>query len=184
MNIFKKVRSIWRLIRRLWQREIWESIEDYKELYKISNKGRVKSFHGRKVRILRPGLNNNGYRLVSLYKKGEKKTYKISILVYDHFGKNKRHGHKLQVDHISGIKTDDWIGNLQLLTNRENTSKGYIQNGGISSKYSGVGRHKLTKKWESYIRINGVKEHLGLFKDEFDAHLAYQGALKEINEER
>lgn len=49
-----------------------------------------------------------------------------------------------------------------------------------SSKYKGVAWHKLTKKWVAQIGIDNHKKYLGLFKKEYDAHLAYQKALGEI----
>jgi uncharacterized protein YebE (UPF0316 family) len=49
-----------------------------------------------------------------------------------------------------------------------------------SSQYKGVSWCKSNNKWRAYIRIDGKRRHLGLFPEEYDAHLAYQKALKEI----
>jgi hypothetical protein len=49
-----------------------------------------------------------------------------------------------------------------------------------SSKYKGVYWNKKEKKWQSMITINKKLKHLGWFKNEFDAHLAYENKLKEI----
>ena len=162
-------------------KEVWKPIEGYEGLYEISNYGEVKSFYGKKERILKYGIDSGGYSFVNLFKNGKVKTYQVSHLVWDHFGDRSRNGRKLQVDHINNNKQKNWIINLQLLTNRENTSKGYIQNGGTSSQYIGVSWSKCAKKWVAQILTDGKRKYLGLFKNEHQAHLAYQNALKGIN---
>jgi hypothetical protein len=49
-----------------------------------------------------------------------------------------------------------------------------------SSNYKGVCWSKLDKKWKSYIQINSNRIHLGYFKTEEEAHLAYQLKLKTL----
>jgi len=49
-----------------------------------------------------------------------------------------------------------------------------------TSKHKGVCWHKQGKKWTAFIRINRKTIHLGSFENEYDAHLAYQKALKDI----
>ena len=49
-----------------------------------------------------------------------------------------------------------------------------------TSEYKGVYFHKASNKWQSQIRINGKRKHLGCFKTELEAHNAYQNALKDI----
>ena len=161
-------------------KEIWKPIENYEGLYKISNLGRVKSLRRkgkRKNTIMDGGFDNYGYRHITLCKNGKGKTRKISLLVWDTFGEGKRNGYKLQVDHIDGNRRKDWIINLQLLTCRQNTIKGHIQNGKKISKYIGVCWHKKNKKWMTQIYINGKRKNLGYFKNEYNAHLKYKEAL-------
>lgn len=85
---------------------------------------------------------------------------------------------RLVIDHINNIKTDNRVENLQLLTNRDNCSKG--KKGKYSSKYTGVCWSKMDKKWKSQIDINRININLGLFKTELEAHEAYQNKLSEI----
>jgi hypothetical protein len=65
---------------------------------------------------------------------------------------------------------------LQLITNRENSSKDK-KNG--TSQYTGVSWNKSRNKWRVYININNKNKYLGLFTDEYEAHLVYQKALNE-----
>ena len=72
--------------------EEWKDIKGYEGYYKISNLGRVKSLYRvvRKKngctmtvypRILRSGVNSNGYLDVSLLKDAHSKTFLVHILV-------------------------------------------------------------------------------------------------------
>lgn len=157
--------------------EVFKSIKDYEGLYKVSDFGLVKSKDGI---ILKNRIDKDGYLRVNLRKNGKMKTYMISHLVWDHFGDRPRNGHALQVDHIKE-KWNNRIDNLQLLTNRQNVSKGFIQNGKKTSKYTGVCWGKDKNKWIVAIRENNKKIYLGSFKDEHKAHLVYQEKLGGIS---
>lgn len=160
--------------------EEWKPIKDFEGLYEISNYGRVKSVikrYGNMDIVLKLSKLVTGYYFATLYKDKKPKSIKISLLVWDHFGDKPRNGRTLQVDHKDNIKTHDWIWNLQLLSQRDNISKGFKCKK-TSSKYTGVDKNH--NKWRASIGINGRKRHLGLFENEYDAHLAYQKALKEL----
>ena len=45
------------------------------------------------------------------------------------------------------------------------------------SKYVGVSWDYNTKKWKAQTRKNGKSIYIGLFKDEYEAHLAYQRVI-------
>jgi hypothetical protein len=49
-----------------------------------------------------------------------------------------------------------------------------------SSQYTGVCWHKKANKWIAEIKIDGKRKYLGLFTDEYEAHLAYQRALNDL----
>ena len=165
--------------------------EDYTGLYEVSNYGSVKSLERKvlsekrsnwnhKEKILSPSICGNGYYKVSLHKNNTGTTCKIHHLVWDVFGNQKRNGRKLQVDHIDNNKLNNHFSNLQLLTARENTTKYFLQCTNKTSKYIGVGWHKRQNKWMVGIRINGKKKHLGVFKNEYEAHLCYQKAFNNL----
>ena len=167
--------------------EIWKEVKGYQD-YEVSNLGRVKSLartiiysngkvYNYKEKVLKNCLNYHGYLIVSLSKGNISKTKKIHQIVTEAFLNHTTCGHKLVVDHINAVKTDNRLENLQIITQRENASK---DRKGGTSKYIGVYWHKASSKWASKIIINGKKKYLGYFKNELKAAEAYQTALKEI----
>ena len=64
--------------------EQWKNIVDYPD-YEISNLGRVRSLKFGKEVILSPGMRNDGYLLVNLWKNGEKKGFLVHRLVAQAF---------------------------------------------------------------------------------------------------
>jgi len=92
------------------------------------------------------------------------------------FLNHKPNGLNLVVDHVNNIKTDNRLGNLQVVSQRYNSTKNKKEG---TSKYPGVYWHSKEKKWMAAIRINGKKVHLGTFSDEAMAGLAYQRVLEE-----
>ena len=161
--------------------EIWREVKGY-ESYEVSNLGRVKSLaridkRGRayKERILKPGVDYNGYFNVSLYKDAKPKTRTIHQLVAESFLNHTPDGYSLVVDHINGVKNDNNVKNLQLVSARENSSK---REG--TSKHTGVHWNNRVKKWRSQIQVNGKIKYLGAFTNELEAAKSYQNALLEM----
>jgi len=157
--------------------EIWKDVIGYKGIYIVSNLGRVKSLKFNKEKILKSVINSNGYYTVVLYNNNTK-TRKVHQLVAESFLDHKPCGHKLVVDHINDIKTDNRVKNLQIVTQRYNACK---TQGVYTSKYKGVFWKKERNKWEAGIGINNKRKYLGLFINEYDAHLAYQNALNNLS---
>jgi len=105
----------------------------------------------RKERIIKPQKNTHGYLSVGLSFNGFLKNFCIHQLVAVAFLNHKMDGtYKIVVDHINNIKTDNRVGNLQLITSRENSSK---EKRG-TSQYTGVSWNKKIQKWNSFISIN------------------------------
>ena len=165
--------------------EIWKDIKGYEGYYKISNTGKVKSLarvRGKcnallSERILKPRYDKRGYVQYILYKEGIKKSIKSHHLVWEQFGDGKRSGRIINIDHIDNDKKNNNIENLQLLTNRQNLSKGKINNN-KSSQYTGVYKPKKLEGYQAFITINKKHIYLGRFKTEIEASDAYQNALK------
>ena len=166
--------------------EIWKEIRGYED-YEVSNLGRVKSIARTlhtdrgdrfyKEKVLTHNLGDNYYLRVNLYKNGKPKTKRIHQLVAEAFLNHKPNAHKLVVDHQNSIKTDNRLENLQIITQRENTSK---DRKGGTSKHTGVCWVKSKSKWEVKIFINGKNKFIGLFTNELKAAEAYKTALKEL----
>lgn len=163
--------------------ETWKEVVNFNK-YKISNFGNLISYQKCPEGKIIKGTcskNTKGYVYVTLHNDdGIQLSTRIHILVWDHFSEYKRKINIDQIDHIDGNKKNNNITNLQLLTNRQNTSK-YQLSKITSSKYTGVCFCKANKKWISNIYINKKHIHLGYFDNEYDAHLAYEKKLKEIN---
>lgn len=166
--------------------EIWKDIPGYEGLYQVSNLGRVKSLPKEWVngigkiishngKILKGGLNG-GYKHVTFSIDGNRKTYKVHQLMAMAFLNHKPCGMKLVIDHIDNDRSNNKLENLQLITQRQNTSKDRIG----KSKYTGVSWCKSRNKWMAKIQLNGKPKYLGRFKCKIEASQYYQNAVKSI----
>ena len=170
-------------------KETWKDIPGYEGLYQVSDMGRVRSLdriivdasknRTRKLngKILKPCKDAKGYLIVDLSKGGRKKTIKVHKLVAIAFLNHKRCGMEEVVDHIDNNQQNNRLDNLQLTTQRRNTSK---DKSGVS-QYTGVNWNKGAQKWQARIWIDGKRKSLGYFHNEYDAHLAYQNELSKIS---
>lgn len=108
--------------------EIWKDIEGYKNLYQVSNLGRVKSLgngktHNSSERILK--VNEiKGYLVVNLYKEGKRKNYSVHRLVATAFLPNPNI--LPQVNHKDEDKTNNTFSNLEWCSNEYNHNYGTI----------------------------------------------------------
>lgn len=172
------------------ENEVWKSVVGYEGLYDVSSHGRVKSLQrtvidrriqrGIKERILKSVLAK-GYPLVVLCKGGIRKAFKVHILVSTSFLGHTPISQAFVVDHINGIKTDNRVDNLRIVTNRFNVSASILSsNKKCSSKFIGVSWQKSVNKWQANIEISGRKKYLGVFTNEIDASVAYQKALASL----
>jgi len=171
--------------------EIYKDIPNYEGLYQVSNLGNVKSlerkvkevrgFRKIKEKILKQSKSGSGYLQVNLYKNKIPKRYSVHQLVAIAFLNHIPNGYKIVVNHIDLNRINNNVNNLELITQRDNANFKHIK---TTSKYIGVCWHKRSKRWRSRITINGKLINLGNFTKEYDAHLAYQKALKEINNDR
>ena len=166
--------------------EIWKDIPNYEGMYQVSNLGRVKSLSRWKIagkssyftkeKIIKNNLTIQGYYQVALCKNSVYWKPKVHQLVAICFLNHTPCGMKMVVDHINDNPLDNRVENLQVVTTRYNTCK---TQGKYSSQYKGVNWHKKYQNWSASIFVNGKSKWLGSFKNEYDAHLAYQKALSE-----
>ena len=170
------------MIHRLLSRvgiEIWKDIPNFKN-YQVSNLGNVRSLNYRqtgKTKVLMKHINNRNRYTLNLYKEGKRYSNRnISVLMAIAFLNHKPCGHKLVVDHINNISTNDKLYNLQVITHRWNVTKD--KKG--TSKYPGVFWDKTRNKWTSYLKLNNKNIYLGSYKNEQEAAQAYKKKLNNI----
>jgi hypothetical protein len=165
--------------------EGWMDVPEWERFYMVSNLGRVKSLSREinsnnktwisKEILLRQTIDISGYLKIVLQKNKIKKMIKIHQLVAMAFLGHKPDGYKLVVDHINNNPLDNRLCNLQVISQRENTSKDRLNK---TSKYTGVS--KKGKTFRSYIAVRGKIINLGHFTTEEKANEYYQNALKAI----
>ena len=165
-------------------REVWKDVVGYEGLYQVSDYGNVKSLsrtitkgnitYVTKDKILKQSVDSVGYPYVNLSDYKKQKTFRVHQLVAMAFLNHIPNKHKgLVIDHIDGNKLNNMTTNLQLITNKENTSKDRKNK---SSKYTGVSWHKQSNKWLAQFKENGTTKYLGTFKTEEQARDAYNNS--------
>ena len=115
--------------------EVWKGIiiekngvvYDYTGLYQVSNLGRVRSLnynHTGKIKELKLRPKKDGYIQVVLYKDGKSKQFYVHRLVATTFMPNDDPINKTEVNHISEVKTDCSVDNLEWVTPKQNINHG------------------------------------------------------------
>ena len=158
--------------------EVWKDIPEFEGFYQVSNLGNVKSLNYRrtgKPKKMVLSLNSKKRLNTYLSKKGIIKNYQIHCLVAISFLKHKPDGHKIVVDHIDNNPINNHLYNLQLITQRENTSKDSKN----PNNYTGVFKTP-SKKFKSLISLSGRQKYLGTFNTAKEASQAYQNELNKI----
>ena len=132
--------------------EEWYCIPDTE--YDITKSGKIRRIcENGKIRYLKGGLNNDGYRVVNF----RKKCYYVHRILGQLFIPNPEN--KPCIDHINRIRNDNRICNLRWATRRENNYN-QIQKGCVSKTKSG---------WQAIIIDLDSKRHTKRFKKKEDA---------------
>ena len=137
--------------------EIWKDIVGYEGDYQESNFGRTKSFKRRKVTILKPCLQSNGYLHVDLFQNGKSKIKMVHKLVAETFIPNPEG--KPEVNHLDGNKLNCHFSNLVWATSSEN--KRHAIQIGLQKSGAQHTKAKLTDEQVKFIRnfhISGDKK--------------------------
>jgi hypothetical protein len=78
----------------------------------------------------------------------------------------------MQIDHIDGNGLNNQRKNLRICTNSQNQkNKGSYRNN--TSGFKGVSWHKIHKKWNAKISVDGKRISLGDFSTKEEAYQAY-----------
>ena len=132
------------------EQSLLQDIFDYKDGQLFRKSGQIAG-----------GLHKSGYRQIRV----NNILYPAHRLIWIYF--NGSINENMQIDHINGIKDDNHVENLRLVTAQQNcfnrsrlNAKGYTWN-------------KDVKKWQASIWVSGKQKYLGLFHDEQDARNAY-----------
>jgi len=159
--------------------EVWRDIS-VAPGYMISSFGRVRRKKPRSDgREFFPKISvqkSNGYYCVKL----NRKSYRLHRLLAEAFIPNPEN--KPCVDHIDRDPLNNCLSNLRWATHTENQwNRGKQRNN--TSGYTGVSFHKATGKWQTYIKIDGKNEYLGLYETPEEASKAYKTAARELHGE-
>ncbi|MCI1958982.1 MAG: NUMOD4 motif-containing HNH endonuclease [Clostridia bacterium] len=114
------------------RQKIWKDVKNYEGLYQISNLGEVKSL-SKKVgkgkgyikpeKILKQTISKDGYFKVTLCKDGKTKYFRVHRLVAQAFIPNLED--KPVVNHIDENKLNNYVDNLEWVTEEENKLYSY-----------------------------------------------------------
>lgn len=105
--------------------EVWGDIEEYKELYQVSNCGNVRSLNynkTKKIRVLKTIISNSGYIQVGLHKGGNMKLCTIHRLVAQAFIPNPNN--LPIVNHKDYNKSNNHVDNLEWCSYKYNNNYG------------------------------------------------------------
>ena len=119
----------------------------------------------------RPSPDSKGYISMLLTKAYSRKKFFEHRMVY--LLHNKTMDQSLSIDHINGVKHDNRIENLRLVTHQENnfnthTAKGYYW-------------RKRNRIWQSEIKVGRKTINLGTYDTILDARAAYLRAKKKYH---
>lgn len=104
--------------------EVFRDVPGYSDKYSIGNKGTLLSHVIAKNRVMKPSKNTDGYLVVGLATPGAKngkKNFQIHRLVMMAFVlESSEWPEGMVTDHLNGIKDDNRLENLEIITNQEN----------------------------------------------------------------
>ena len=151
--------------------EVWKDIAGYESLYQVSTLGNVKSLKFSKERLLRPGMQTNGYLYVHLYKDGKHKNYDIQQLVAKAFISN--HNGYPCVHHKNEVKTDNRVENLEWVSHQYNLTYNDIRKKAAKKISKPVYCIELDKTFQSSME---AERQTGIFHSSIN--MCLKGRLK------
>lgn len=160
--------------------EIWKPIQEFEDIYEVSNRGNVRTvegkttnsnLHGKRVwkqRVLRLKTDKNGYKRVSLWKNKKVHDFLVHRLVANAFipivdGKE-------LVNHIDGNPSNNHFENLEWCTPKENVNHAF-QNRLMTTQKPVVLVEKSTNTAHYFYSHSKASEFLGRDKKYLSAAL-------------
>lgn len=151
----------------------WRPVPGYEGIYEASTDGIVRSLtrlvsHPRLNkqtvigRVLKQCARPNGYLCVQISRDGKQSPVSVHRLVASaHIGQIQNGMH---VDHKNGVRTDNRLENLRIVTPRQNSRNSLAPqsaNGNRGVSFCSHGRRK--KRWRVTIRLGDKRHHVGNF---------------------
>lgn len=153
----------------------WRSIPDFPD-YEVSNTGLVRSYKGRKPRILKMGKHPTGYRQVGLRRNGETHIFPVGHLVLLTF--RGPCPENCEMCHNDGDSANDRLSNLRWDTHAANMRD--------ASRHAAIKRAlsrptEVTENETFVSAVGTVQRELGMTQEEFAEHLGInQGSLSKF----
>ena len=135
--------------------------------YKDGNLYWAVSRRGTKVGSRAGSTDSNGYRRVKV---DGKKILEHRVIYEMHNGSIPD---GMEIDHINGVRDDNRIENLRVVTSSENQQN--------LRDVKGFNFHKPTGKFQAYIKLDGKHIHLGRYETPVDARAAYLRAKRKYH---
>lgn len=146
--------------------ETFKEVPGYNCKYFISKNGKIISILFNKIRELKPTRTNDGYLFVNLtdgVKPKHRFIHRLVMLTY--VLETAEWPKDMVTDHINGIRDDNRLENLELVTNQENLRRAFDK-GGYINKYIPVkARNWETKEVILFESCNACEKHVGICKD-------------------
>ena len=148
-------------------REVLNEIFEYSNGWLVWMKKPSKMSNNIKIGACAGYIENNGYVRFKLFGK----LRQAHRLIWEfHFGEVPE---DFVVDHINGLKSDNRIENLRLLTISENNVNRF-------NTERGVYFNKERSKWHAQISVDGKTINLGYFDNRDDSLKAYRQLASEL----
>lgn len=151
-----------------------KDVTGYEDRYTVSDNGLV--FSKKRNKAVTIYDNGNVYLKLMLWRGGKIDNRLVHRLVAEHFLDD--WSPTLQVDHIDGDKTNNHVSNLRMVTQSQNMKAKLKPRG--KSKYRGVNWNVKDKVFHAQISPKGKTMHIGTFRMEVAAALAWDEAARKF----
>lgn len=169
-------------------KEVWKDIKGWEGFYQISNLGRSRSLDRfvrypagamrfYKGKMMKNTIRNGRYQIIMMSNsKVERKTAYVHVLVAKAFLDNNYLKKGLTVNHINGIKTDNRLENLELLTIGDNIRHAHLS--GLIS----LGQERSCSKFRNkdIIKIRKMRDEGSTYREIANKYNVATNAIKQI----